>query len=158
MKVTLQRDRSMMNLYISEFIESKGLQPGDVVLVRHLGLGALRQFVPYLGKDSQGFPRFAIKMTTGYRYLSPHEHMPFLQSMVPYQIMRFQGNASERNLVVRKALANLNDGTFNLLLNWSDGSRKPAMKKQDASPDWGGIVLGAAALALLIALFGKDDK
>ena len=57
-----------------------------------------------------------------------------------------------------KTNANLNEDTFNLMLNWATGPKpKPAASTGDnIGAAVGGVLLGAAVIALIAAIFDRD--
>ncbi len=148
----------MARAYISEFVESNGIQKGDVVWVEQLAIGLKDRSVVYVGKDSYSAPLFAVDTYEGYRYLHSWELPTFLGEMRPQKIKRFQGTEAEREMVVRAVRTNLNEDTFNLALNWCEPDR-PKLSQANTSglDNAGGIALAGLALLLLLALF-KDDK
>lgn len=148
----------MARAYIGEFIESNRIKAGDVVCVEQLSIGLKDRSVAYLGKDSYGNPLFAVDTYQGCRYLHSWEFPTFLVEMRPHKIKRFQGTDTERQDVVRAVRSDLNEDTFNLVLNWCEPDR-PKLSRASISGlnAAGGIALAGLALLLLISLF-KDDE
>lgn len=144
---------------IDSFIEANKLAPGDVVLVEQLVLGIRSRFFVFLGRDRNGSPVFACNTQSGVRGIGVADMVRVFQQSAPTRIQRFQGNPVQRKAVLDKANANLNEDTYNLLLNWATPRQKNQTRgTDDAASVIGGTLLAAAAIALIAALFRKDDE
>lgn len=140
----------MSSAYIHQFIEANTLQPGDVIIIQELGMGLESHFMPFLGYDSYRQPLLAADTEYGVRYLNRWELLQFFEELQPTRIKRFQGDSNERNEVVRLTRANLNEDTFNLVLNWTENGRKKSTSGGGGF-GWGA---GLAVLGLGLLLWG----
>ena len=146
----------MANVYITKFIEANQLQKGDVIIVENLGFGLQSQFVPFLGYDAYRQPMLAADTEYGVRFLNRWEIQQFFQELNPQRIKRFQGSDTERNEVVQIARENLNEDTFNLVLNWTENGRNKS--SAGGSGGWGwGAAIAALGIGLLIWGLTRDN-
>lgn len=144
---------------IKSFIEANSLLKGDVVQIGPVVLGLSSNYMPFMGYDEHQRPVFSGKVEGQVYWISEQDMVRVFQASAPTRVHRFQGTPSQRNAVMMKANANLNDDTFNLLLNWATGPKPipPRISTENVGTAVGGVLLGAAVIALIAALF-KDDK
>jgi hypothetical protein len=144
---------------IKTFIEANQLLQGDAVQIGQLVLGLTGSFLVFMGYDHYGSPMFSGMVNGRAHWIGEQDVARVFQRSAPLKVYRFQGSAEQRNAVMRKANNSLNEDTFNLLLNWSTRPRPKAISKgggDDFGAAVGGVILGAAVIALIAALFGKD--
>lgn len=149
----------MANAYIRQFLEANALREGDVLLVQNLGFGLQSQFVPFLGYDTYGNALLAAETDYGVRFLNRWEQQQFFEVLNPTHIKWCQGNDSERQEIARVARENLNEDTFNLVVNWTEIENSRSPEKQDTAGSGLGWGAAIAALGLGILIWGltKDD-
>lgn len=145
---------------IGSFIEANNLLGGDLVILEGTGFGVTNRFLLYLGSDGGHQPIFAAKVNQGVRRLASTEARFILQNLKASRIQRFQGTKTERTKIANKVRQQLNEENFNLLVHWCLYGRPNQPKEVGSSTGevLGGIALGALAIALLAALFSKDDE
>lgn len=141
----------MKKSFYKEFVDNNGIEPGDVLLVANLGAHLRSKYVPFLGWLDSGSPFFAVETNHGIRILSEVDLPILFNELRPSKVKRFKGNGQERRVIVDKARRNLNENTFNLVLNWCENANEnssPSNKKELATG--AGIALAAIGIGLMI--------
>lgn len=143
---------------INSFIEANKLLEGDVVQIGQLVLGLSSSYLVFMGRDAYQKPVFSGKVEGQVYWIGEEDMVRVFQASAPTRVHRFQGDQNQRNAVLKKANASLNDDTFNLMLNWATSPRpkQTSNTSDNAGAAIGGILLGAAVVALIVALF-KDE-
>lgn len=145
---------------IEAFITANKLRGGDVIQIEQPVLGLNNHYLGYVGTGSDGRNLFAGKVDGQIYWIGEQSAARVFQASPPTRIHRFQGSETQRATILQRLKSNLNEDTFGLMLNWA---MKPKQQTQsnplsDASTIAGGILLGAAFVALLAALFSKDEE
>lgn len=132
-----------------------------MVQIEELVLGLSNRFLVFMGRDDYRNPVFAGKVGDTVYWIGNEDVSRVFQASAPTRIHHFQGTEEQRKAVVSKAIANLNEDTFGLMLNWATKPKASGAKQQGSGSDWGavagGVLLSAAVIALIAALFSKDE-
>ena len=146
----------MRKRYVQEFIDNNQIQVLDVLIVERLGIGMTSQYVPFVGYGENSTPLFATLTSEGVFTLLDYEMDFFFRELRPTQIRRFQGTEDERDYIFNEINGNLNEETFQLILNWTDPRQQQKRTGNNAAAWAAGLgILGLGAL--LWGLLKDDD-
>ncbi len=143
---------------IDSFIEANKLLQGDVVQIGQLVFGLSSSYLVFMGRDMYQRPVFSGMVESHVHWIGVEDMVRVFQASAPTRVHRFQGTQDQRLAVMTKTNANLNEDTFTLMLNWATGPKpKPAASTGDnIGAAVGGVLLGAAVIALIAAIFDRD--
>jgi hypothetical protein len=147
----------MSNWNIESFIEANKLAVGDAVQLERTGLGLTSQYLLFQGHDQHQRPVFAAKVQRGAIGLTVSQTITVFQNLTPTRIHRFKGTEKERAAILKKVNPQVNEDTFDLLLNWCLNGRPKKEEGDSGLSVAAGIALAALGLGLLFWGLSDDE-
>ena len=152
--------------YIKNLIYLNNLQPADVIVLKKKLFGMLDHFAVFLGYDFLKQPIVVANYTAGTKKISQEELNIFLQDLVPERIERFNGNSSQKQLAVQRALSKLGEENYSYLDNNCEHyatyvqkgvpHSKQAENFKESVEGLGKLAIGGLFIVAIASLLGGD--
>lgn len=145
---------------INQFIQANNIRPADAIVVQKQKFGILDHYVIYLGVGGDGEHKFIANYSNGIRFLSYLLIFQYLRSYSPISINRFNGDDTQRQLAVSRALSRLNEDSYHLILNNCEHFKnyvQYGIEKSEQVEDFGkALAIGGIGLAVTGAATKND--
>lgn len=101
---------------INFFIKKHSIQPADAIIMKKKFFGMLDHYVIYLGIHNRQHT-FVANYTKGIQFLNAAEIQDFLKTLVPTDIRHFQGNQTQRQQAIDRAISRVGENDYSLFEN-----------------------------------------
>ena len=142
---------------LKQFVIQNRLMPADVIVLRKKFFGMVDHFAVFLGWDRNNInsPVFAANYTAGTKFVQSRELEQFLLELNPERIEKFQGNQTQRNLAVKRALSKIGEKNYDYFSNNCEHYKsfvQTGVSESKQVKDLGNAVTAAFGIAIVAGL------